>query len=194
MDWSDLLVVQGTVKSLPKHHSSKASVLWHSAFFIVKLSYPCMTTGKTIALTRRTFVNKVMSFLFSMLSRLVIALLLRSKRLLIPWLQSPSAVILEPPEIKSVTVSIVFPICLPRSGTLLTSNLATQACLFSPCFSSPLSHHRLDVNLDKVLVTRRILTVYSSGRNSSVKSAITYRKYCCLQCFPGTVTIACICD
>ena len=156
-----------------------------------------MTTGKTIALTRRTLVGKVMSFLFSMLSRLVIAFLLRSKHLLIPWLQSPSAVILEPPEIKSVTVSIVFPICLPRSGTLLTSNLATQACLFSPCFSSPLallSHHRLDVNLDKVLVTRRILTVYSSGRNSSVKSAITYLKYYCLQCFPGTITITCICD
>ena len=82
MDWSDLLVVQGTVKSLPKHHSSKASVLWHSAFFIVKLSYPCMTTGKTIALTRRTFVNKVMSLLFNMLSRLVITFLPRSKCLL----------------------------------------------------------------------------------------------------------------
>jgi len=109
MDWLDLLAVQGTLKSLLQHHSSKASILWHSAFFIVQLSHPYMATGKTIALTRWSFVGKVMSFPFSMLSRLVIAFLLRSKRLLIPWLQSPSAVILEPPKIKSVTVSIVSP-------------------------------------------------------------------------------------
>ena len=109
MDWLDLLAVQGTLKSLLQHHSSKASILWHSAFFIVQLSHPYMATGKTIALTRWSFVSKVMSFPFSMLSRLVIAFLLRSKRLLIPWLQSPSAVILEPPKIKSVTVSIVSP-------------------------------------------------------------------------------------
>ena len=96
MDWFDLLAVQGTLKSLLQHHSLKASILWHSPFFIVQLSYPYMTTGKTIVLTRRTFVGKVMSLLFNMLSRLVIAFLPRSKRLLISWLQSPSAVILEP--------------------------------------------------------------------------------------------------
>ena len=96
MDWLDLLAVQGTLKSLLQHYSSKASVLWCSAFFTVQLSHPFMTTGKTIALTRRTFVGKVMSLLFNMLSRLVITVLPRSKRLLISWLQSPSAVILEP--------------------------------------------------------------------------------------------------
>ena len=107
MDWLDLLAVQGTLKSLLQPHSSKASILQRSAFFIVQLSHPYMTTGKTIALTRWTFVGKVMSLLFNMLSRLVITFLPRSKRLLISWLQSPSAVILEPKEIKSVTVSIV---------------------------------------------------------------------------------------
>ena len=96
MDWLDLLAVQGTLKSLLQHDSSKASILWCSAFFIVQLSHPYMTTGKTIALTKWTFVGKVMSLLFSMLSRLVIAFLPRSKRLLISWLQSPSEVILEP--------------------------------------------------------------------------------------------------
>ena len=109
IDWLDLLVVQGTLKSLLQHHSSKASILQCSAFFIIQLSHPYMTTGKTIALTRRTFVGKVMSLLFNMLSRLVIAFLPRSKRLLISWLQSPCAVILEPKKIKSVTVSIVSP-------------------------------------------------------------------------------------
>ena len=109
MDWLDLLAVQGTLKSLLKHHSSKASVLWCSAFFTVQLSHPYMTTGKTIALTRQTFVGKVMSLLFNMLSRLVITFLPRSKHLLISWLQSPSAVILEPPKIQSATVSIVSP-------------------------------------------------------------------------------------
>ena len=96
MDWLDLLAVQGTLKSLLQHHSSKASILWRSAFFIVQLSHPYMTTGKTIAWTRWTFVGKVMSLLFNMLSRLVIAFLPRSKCLLISWLWSPSAVILEP--------------------------------------------------------------------------------------------------
>ena len=105
MDWLDLLAVQGTLKSLVQHHSSKASVLQCSAFFTVQLSHPYMTTGKTIALTRRTFVDKVMSLFFNMLSRLVITFLPRSKRILILWLQSPSAVILEPREIKSATVS-----------------------------------------------------------------------------------------
>ena len=112
----DLLAVQGTLKcllqkkkSLLQHHSSKASVLWHSAFFMVQLSHPYMTTGKTTALTRWTFVGKVVSLLFNMLSRFVKALLPRSKRLLISWLWTPSAVILEPKEIKSVTASIVSP-------------------------------------------------------------------------------------
>ena len=104
MDWLDLLAVQGTLKSLLQHHSSKASILWHSAFFIVQFSHPYMTTGKIIALTRQTFVDKVMSLLFNMLSRLVITFLPRSKRLLISWLQSPSAVILEPRKIKSATL------------------------------------------------------------------------------------------
>ena len=96
MDWLDLLAVQGTLESLLQHHSSKASIFQHSAFLTVQLSRPYMTTGKTTALTRRTFVGKVMSLLFNMLSRLVITFLPRSKCLLIPWLQSPSAVILEP--------------------------------------------------------------------------------------------------
>ena len=107
IDWLDLLAVQGTLKSPLQHHSSKASILQHSAFFIVQLSHPYMTTGKTIPLTRWTFVDKVMSLLFNMLSRLVITFLPRSKCLLISWLQSLSAVILEPKKIKSVTVSIV---------------------------------------------------------------------------------------
>ena len=109
MDWLDLLAVQGTLKSVLQHHSSKASILWHSTFFIVQLSHPYMTSGKTIALTRWTFVGKVMSMLFNMLSRLVITFLPRSKCLLISWLQSPSTVILEPPKIKSDTVSTVSP-------------------------------------------------------------------------------------
>ena len=100
MDWLDLLAVQGTLKSLFQHHSSKASILQHSAFFMVQLSHPYMTTKKTIALTRRTFVDKVMSLLFNILSRLVITFLPRSKRLLISWLNKPSAVILEPRKIK----------------------------------------------------------------------------------------------
>ena len=102
IDWLDLLAVQGTLKSLLQHHSSKASILRCSAFFIVQLSHPYMATGKTIALTRWTFIGKVMSLLFNMLSRLVIAFLPRSKCLLISWLQSPSAVILEPPKIQSL--------------------------------------------------------------------------------------------
>ena len=109
IDWLDLLAVQGTLKSLLQHHSSKASILQCSAFFIVQLTHPYMTTGKTIALTRGAFVGKVMSLIFNMLSRLVITFLPRSKRLLISWLQSPSAVILEPPKIKSVTVSTISP-------------------------------------------------------------------------------------
>ena len=113
MDCLHLLAVQGTLKSLLQHHSSKASILWRSAFFIVQLSHPHMTTGKTIPLTRQTSVSKIMSLLFNMLSRLVITFLPRSKHLLISRLQSPSAVTVEPKEIKSVTVFCCFPIDLP---------------------------------------------------------------------------------
>ena len=109
MDWMGPLAVQGALKSFLQHHSSRASMLPCSAFFTVQLSHPYMTTGKTIALTRRTFVGKGMSLLLNMLSRLVITFLPRSKRLLISWLQSPSAVILDPPKIKSDTVSTVSP-------------------------------------------------------------------------------------
>ena len=118
MDRLDLLAVQGTLKNLLQHYNSKASILWLSAFFIVKLSHPHMTTGKTIALTRRTFVGKAMSLLFNMLSGLVIAFLPKSKHLIISWQQSPSAVILEPKKIKSLTVAHFFLVLngVPRSG------------------------------------------------------------------------------
>ena len=109
MDWLDLLAVQGTLKSLCQHHSSKASILWSSAFFIVQLSHPYMITGKTITLTRQTFVGKVMSLPFNTLSRLVISFLPRSKCLLISWLQLSSAVILEPKKRNSVNASVVSP-------------------------------------------------------------------------------------
>ena len=109
MNWLDLLAIQGTLRSFLQHHSSKASILQCSAFFIVQLSLPYMTTGKTIALIRQTFVDKVMSLLFNMLSRFVINFLQKNKHLLISWLQSHSAVILEPKKIKSVTVSIASP-------------------------------------------------------------------------------------
>ena len=111
IDWFDLPAVQGTLWSLIQYHSSKVSILWHSAFFMIQLSHPYMTTGKTMALTRRTFVGKIMSLLFNMLSRFVIAFFPRSKRLLISWLQSPSTVILEPKKRRSVTVSTVPPTC-----------------------------------------------------------------------------------
>jgi len=135
MDWLHLLAVQGTLKSLLQHHSSKASLLCHSAFFIVQLSHPHMTTGKTIALTRWTFVDKVMSQVFNMLSRFVIAFLPRSKCLLISWLQSPSAVILKPKQIKSVTASIASPfICheVMRLGAMI---LVFWMLSFKPTFS-----------------------------------------------------------
>ena len=137
MDWLDLLVAQGTLKSLLQHHSSKASTLPCSAFFIVQLSHPYVTTGKTIALTRQTFVGKVvMSLLLNMLSGLVIAFLPRSKHLLISWLQSPSTVILEPEKIKSATVSTVSPStshevpnsnCQPRSGLQASTHSSVGA-------------------------------------------------------------------
>ena len=123
MDWFDLLAVRGTLKSLLQHHSSKASILQHSAFFVVQLSHPYMTTEKIIALTRQTFVGKVMSLLFNMLSRLVITFLPRIKCLLISWLQSPSSVILEPPQ-KSQPLFPLFPIYFPWSDGTRCNDLS----------------------------------------------------------------------
>ena len=135
MDWLDLLAVQGTLKSLLQHHSSKASIFLCSAFFIVQLSHPYMTTGKTIALTRWTFVGKVMSLLLNMLSRLLITFLPRSKCLLISWLKSPSAVILEPPEVKSLTISIVYPSVCHEVMGLDAMILVFWMLSFKPAFS-----------------------------------------------------------
>ena len=142
MDWLDLLAVQGTLKSLFQHHSSKASILRRSAFFTVQLLHPYMTTEKTIALTRWTFAGKVMSLLFIMLSRLVITFLPRNKHLLISWLQSPSVVILETPKIKSLTVSIVSPsICHEVMGPDAMI-LVFWMLSFKPHFHSSLSLHQ----------------------------------------------------
>ena len=138
MDWLDLLAVQGTLKSLLQLHSSKASIIQHSAFYIVQLWHPYMTTGKTIALTSRTFVGKVMSLLLNMLSRLVIAFFPRSKHIWISWQQSPSAVILEPKKIKPVTVHF-FPICLPRSDGTRCHDLFFECWVLSQLFCPPLS-------------------------------------------------------
>ena len=135
MDWLDLLAAQGAFKGLLQHHRSKASVIWHSAFFMVQLSYPNMTTGKTIALTIWILVSKVMSLLFNMLSRLVIAFLLRSKCLLISWLQSPSAVILEPKKIKYVTFFIVSPSICHEAKGLDAMMLVFECSIFKPAFS-----------------------------------------------------------
>ena len=139
MDWLDRLAVQGTRKSLLQHHSSKASILQCSAFFTVQLSHPYITTGKTIALTRRTLVGKVISLLLNMLSRLVITFLPRSKRLLISWLQSPSALILEPKKIKSDTVFTVSPSIshtaqlILKSRPLLSGRAETSWHLYTHC-------------------------------------------------------------
>ena len=139
MDWLDLLAVQGTLRSLPQYHSSKASILWWLAFFIVQLSHPYMTTGKIKALTGQTFVGKVMSLLFNMMSRLVITFLPRSKHLLISGLQSPSAVILELPKIKFATISTVSPsICHEVIGPDAMI-LAFWILSFKPTFSLSLS-------------------------------------------------------
>ena len=139
MDWLDLLAVQGTLKSLLQYHSSKASVLRCSAFFIVQLSHPYITTGKTIALTRWTFVGKVMSLLFNMMSRFVITFLPRSKCLLISWLQSPSAVILEPKKVKSVTLPIASPsICIKWWDQMPWSSFS-ECWTLGQLFHSPLS-------------------------------------------------------
>ena len=160
MDWLDLLAVQGTLKSLLQHHSSKASILWPSAFFTVQLSHPSTTTGKTIALTRRTVVDKVMSLLFNMLSRLVTTFLQRSKRFLISWLQSPSPVILEPKKIKCVTVFIVSPsICHEVIGPDAMT-LVFWMLKFKPAFS--LSSFTL------------IKKFYSSSTFSAIRDVLRY--------------------
>ena len=157
IDWLDLLAVQGTLKSLVQHRSSKASVLWCSAFFILQFSYMTATTGKTIALTWQTFVDKITSLLFNMLSRLVIAFLPRSKCLLISWLQSPSAVILETKKIKSVTVSIVTPsICHEVTG--LDAMTVFWVLSFKPAFS--LSSN-ISPNTDSVFFLSPLLKVIS---------------------------------
>ena len=141
MDWLDLHAVQRTLKSLLKHHSSKSSVLQCSAFFLIHLSHPYMTTGKTIALTRWTFVGKTMSLLFHMLSRLIIAILPGSKRLLISWLYSPPAINLEPPKIKSFTISIVSPsICHEMMGLEAVIDLSFLKIKFQANFFTLLFH------------------------------------------------------
>ena len=140
MDWLDLLAVQGTLKSLLQHHSSKASIFWHSAFFIVQLSHSYMTTGKTRALTRWTSVGKVMSVLFNMLSRLIITFLPRGMCLLISWLRSPSAVILEPPKMKSVTISTVSPSIWHEVMRLDAVISVFWMLRFKPTFSALLFH------------------------------------------------------
>ena len=139
MDWLDLLAVQVTRKSLHQHHSSKTSILQHSAFFIVQLSHPYLTTGKTIAFTRHTFVCKIMSLVFKILSRFIIAFLPRRKRVLILWLQSPSAVILEPSKIKSFTVSTVSPSACHEVIEPDAMILVFWMLCFKPAFHSPLS-------------------------------------------------------
>ena len=137
IDWFDLLLVQGTLKSFLQHCNSKASILWHSTFFIVQLSKPYMTSGKTIALW--TFVSKIMSLLFNMLFRLVIAFLPRSKHLLVLWLQSPSTVILEPEKIKSVTVSIISPSICMKWWDWMPESSPFECWVLSQLFHSPLS-------------------------------------------------------
>ena len=138
IDWFDVLAVQGTLKSLLQHLSSKASILWHSVFFMINFSHPYMTPGKIIALTRQTFVGKEMSLLFLLLSRLVIAFLPRSKHLLISWLQSPSTVILEPKKIVSHCFHC-FPIYLPWSDGAWCHDLCFLNAVLSQVFHSPLS-------------------------------------------------------
>ena len=139
MDWLDLLAVQGTLKNFLQHHSSKASILWCSAFFMIQLSHLYMTTGKTIALTIRTFVSKVMSLLFNILSRFVIAFLPRSKHLLNSWLQSPSTVIWEPKEVRSIIVSTFSPSVYHE---MMGQDVMIFVCWmlhFKPAIQSPLS-------------------------------------------------------
>ena len=163
MDWLDLFAVQGTLKSLLQHHSSKASILWHSAFFMVQLSHPYMTTGKTIALTRWTFVGTVMALLFNMLSRLIITFLPRSMCLLIAWLQSLSVVILEPPKIKSATVSTVSPsICHEVIGPDAMI-LVFWMLSFNPTFSlSSFTFIKRLLMISRKIPLRRVMASHSN--------------------------------
>ena len=177
MHWVDLLVVQGTLKSLLQHHSSKASVLRRSAFFIVQLSRPYMTTGKTIALTRQTFVDKVMSLLFNILSRLLITFLPRSKRLLISWLQSPSAVILEPPKIKPSSVD-----ANDKRLPSLSSLFSLQATQIHFVFTSVL---HLFVLAFSVSSDRNALSLLDSLWNQ-LKLQLVWRPFCV---FPSPTTL-----
>ena len=165
--WFDLLAVQETLKSLLEHHSSKASILWHSAFFTVQLSHPYMTTGKTTALTKLTFVGKVMSLLFNMLSRLVIAFLPRSKCLLISWLQSPFAVILEPKKIKSITVSIVSPsICHEVMG-LDAMILVSECWVLSQLFTLLFHFHQEALLQGAYNLFRKMRNIQEAKENSN---------------------------
>ena len=160
MDWLDLLAVQGTLKSLLQHHSSKASILWSSAFFIVQFSHPHIITGKTIALTRWTFVGQVMSLLFNMLSRMVIAFLPRSKCLLIAWLQSPSAVILEPKKIKSVIFSLTPHLFAMKWWDQMPWSLFFECCILSQLFHSPLSLSSRDSSSSSLSAIRVVSSAY----------------------------------
>ena len=170
-DWFDLLAIQGILKSLLQHHSSKESILWYSAFLMVQFSYPYMTIGKTRVLTRWTFVGKVMSLLFNMLSRLVIVFLSRSKCLLISWLQSPTTVILEPPKIKSITVSTVSPsICHEVMGPDAMI-LAFWMLSFKPTFHSPLLRGSLVLlfcHKGSIICISRVIDISSGNLDSSL--------------------------
>ena len=173
MDWLDLLAAQGTLKSLFQHHSSKVSIIWHSAFFIVQLSHPQMTTGKTIALTRWTFVDKVMSLLFNMLSRFVITFLPRSKPLLISWLQSLSTVILEPKKIKSVTASTFSLLFFPAPGSFSVGQLFTSG---GQSTGASASTSVLPMNIQSTLRWTGWISLQSKGL-SRVFSNTTVQKY-----------------
>ena len=179
-DWFDHLAVQGTLKSLLQHHNSKALILQHSAFFMVQLLHPYMTTGKAIALTIWTFVSKVMCLLFIVLSRLPITFLPRNQRLLISWLQSPSAVILEPPKIKSVTVSIVSPsICHEVTGPDVMI-LVFECWVLSQLFHSPLYFHQEALKFctfchkGGVICVSEVIDISASNLDSS----LCFRKVC----------------
>ena len=170
IDWFDLLAVQGTLKSLFKYHSSKAWIHWHSIFFKIQLSHLLVTTGKTIDLTRWTFVGKVMSLHFYMLSRLVIAFLPRSKCLLISWLQSPSAVILEPPKIKSVTVSIVSPSIFYEVMELDAIIFVFWMLSFKPTFSLSFHFHQETLKFHKgaVICISEVIDISPSNLDSGL--------------------------
>ena len=188
MDWLDLLTVQGSLKSLLQHHTSKVSVLRHSASFIVQLSHPYMTTGKTITLTRGTFVGKVMSLLFNMLSRLDISFLSRSKHILISWLQSPSAVILEPKKLKSDTVSTVSSSTCHEVMGLDAMILVFWMLSFKPTFSlsfftfiKRLFCSSLSACLGGVICMSEVIDISSANLDSSlclIQSSISHDVLC----------------